>query len=379
MNNFRARAVISTEALVRNLDLVHGIAGVDVMAVVKADAYGHGVAELAPLLRDHGITWLGVALPSEALALRANGDTGKILAWLTTPGDPDIARCVAANVDLSVSSVRELTDIVAAAEKTHTLAQIHIKIDTGLSRNGVQLENLDDVLALAKAATTSGRVNVRGVWSHLANADHVDPAIAEQSVAEQIAVFESALGAISGAGITPEVRHLAQTAGALWHPAARYDLVRIGIGMYGLSPNADRISAHELGLVPAMHVQARLSQVKDIAPGTGVSYGHTWKAKSPTSIGLVPIGYADGLPRNLSNSIEFAIGGSKAAQIGTIAMDQCVVDLESIEGVKPGDLVSIFGPGASGELTADELASRMGTIGYEIVTRLGVRVPRDYQ
>ena len=149
--------------------------------------------------------------------------------------------------------------------------------------------------------------------------------------------------------------------------------------MYGLSPNADRISAHELGLVPAMHVQARLSQVKDIAPGTGVSYGHTWKAKSPTSIGLVPIGYADGLPRNLSNSIEFAIGGSKAAQIGTIAMDQCVVDLESIEGVKPGDLVSIFGPGASGELTADELASRMGTIGYEIVTRLGVRVPRDYQ
>lgn len=379
MNNFRARAVISTEALIRNLDVVRAIAGVDVMAVVKADAYGHGVAELAPLLRDNGITWLGVALPSEALALRAAGDSGNILAWLTTPGDPDIYLCVAAHVDLSVSSARELTDIIAAAEKTNTLAHIHIKIDTGLSRNGVQLENLDEVLTLTQAAIAAKRVNVRGVWSHLANADHVDPVVAKGSVAEQIAVFESALSACESAGITPEIRHLAQTAGALWHPTARYDLVRIGIGMYGLSPNTDRVTAQELGLVPAMHVQARLSQVKKIAPGAGVSYGHTWQASSSTSIGLVPIGYADGLPRNLSNNVEFAVAGSKVAQIGTISMDQCVVNLATSAGARPGDLVSIFGPGASGELTADELASRMGTIGYEIVTRWGVRVPRVYQ
>ena len=379
MNDFRARAVISTKALLRNLDRVRGVAGVDVMAVVKADAYGHGVDYIARLLREHGVTWLGVALPSEALALRASGDQGNILAWLTTPGDPDLARCVAQDVDLSVSSIREMTEIIAAAESLNTVARIHIKIDTGLSRNGVQLDNLGAILELAQTGIANQRIYVRGVWSHLASADHVDPEIARRSVAEQIDVFEKALTICANAGITPEIRHMANTAGALWHPASRYDLVRIGIGMYGLSPNSDRSTANELGLVPAMQVQARISSVKEISTGTGVSYGHTWRADTSTLIGLVPIGYADGLPRNLGNKVEFAVDGSRIAQIGTIAMDQCVVKLDSVPGTKPGDTVSVFGPGTRGEMTADEMASLMGTVGYEIVTRLGVRVPRVYQ
>lgn len=379
MTDFRARAVISTKALLRNLDVVRSVAGVDVMAVVKADAYGHGVDHIAPLLREHGITWLGVALPSEALALRASGDQGNIMAWLTTPGDPDLVRCVAEDVDLSVSSTRELAEIIAAAESLNTVARIHIKIDTGLSRNGVQLENLDELLQRAQIGIADQRIQVRGVWSHLACADHVDPETARRSVAEQISVFEAALASCTDAGITPEIRHLANTAGALWHPASRYDLVRIGIGMYGLSPNGERTAAGDLGLEPAMQVQARISSVKEITPGTGVSYGHTWRADSMTLIGLVPIGYADGLPRNLGNTVQFAVGGSRVAQIGTIAMDQCVVNLESAPGARPGDIVNVFGTGAEGEMTADQLARLMGTVGYEIVTRLGVRVPRVYQ
>lgn len=379
MTDFRARAVISTDALLSNLDRVRGIAGVDAMAVVKADAYGHGVDYIAPLLRKHGITWLGVALPSEALALRASGDEGNILAWLSTPGDPDIARCIAANVDLSVSSMRELTEIIAAAESLATVARVHIKIDTGLSRNGVQLESLEEILHLARIAVATNKIHVRGVWSHLASADHADVEISRQSVAEQIAVFEAALEAFTAMGITPEIRHLANTAGALWHPSTRYDLVRIGIGMYGLSPNAERATASDLGLVPAMQVQARISSIKVIPPGTGVSYGHTWRADAPTTIGLVPIGYADGLPRNLGNTVEFALSGVRVPQIGTIAMDQCVVNLDPVQNAQPGDLVNIFGTGSSGEMTADAMAGRMGSVGYEIVTRLGVRVPRVYQ
>ncbi|MCF8530345.1 MAG: alanine racemase [Candidatus Nanopelagicales bacterium] len=378
MTEYRARAVISTEALCRNLDHVREHAGVDAMAVVKADAYGHGVEHLAPMLREHGVRWLGVALPSEAMALRRAGDTGNILAWLSAPGEPAISECVAAHVDLSVSSLRELTEIATAAQLHRVTANIHIKIDTGLSRNGVLPSELDALLDSVTPLIAARYVHVRGVWSHLASADHTDTAIAVRSVQDQIAVFDAALATCAAHGITPDIRHLANTAGALWHPASRYDLVRVGIGMYGLSPNFRRATSQDLGLVPAMHVQARLASIKTIPQEAGVSYSHTWTAERPTRVGLVPVGYADGVPRNLSNQVEFAIAGHRVAQIGTIAMDQCVVNLESAVDATVGHVVDLYGSGSSGELTADQWAEHMNTVGYEIVTRMGGRIPREY-
>ncbi len=378
MNPFRARAVISTDVLLRNFDHVREVCGVNAMAVVKADAYGHGVGRIAPLLREHGVEWLGVALPSEALALRAAGDTGNILSWLSTPGDPDISSCVVADVDLSVSSARELEEIAQAALKNNHVANIHLKIDTGLSRNGIMLADLAQIIPSLTESIDRGYVHLRGVWSHLANADHHNLEFSTASVNQQVAVFNFALNILASAGLNPDLKHLGNTAGALWHPSTHFDLVRIGIGMFGLSPNADRATSGSLGITPVMHVQARISQVKEIPVGSGVSYSHTWIATEPTRVALIPVGYADGIPRNLSNNLQFAVNGLPVTQIGTVAMDQCVVNVSGLDSVAAGDIVDIFGPGLSGELTADQWAQHMNSVGYEIITRIGARIPKEY-
>ena len=375
--NARAWANVSGQAILRNYDTVRAITGVDVMAVVKANAYGHGVDFIAPLLRVHGVTWLGVALPSEALALRAAGDRGRILSWLSTPGDPDLAACVGADVDLSVSNSRELHDIAAAARTLGKRANIHVKIDTGLSRNGLPLAELGSVLAELITLVAEGVIGVRGVWSHLASADHVDPEIAQESVSAQRDVFISALAEFASVGIEPEAIHLANTAGALWHPDSRFNLVRIGISMYGLSPNVQRASSAELNLVPAMTLVARLSSVKSVPAGSGVSYLHTWTAERECQLGLVPVGYGDGIPRSASNNVSVCVAGDLIAQVGTIAMDQFVIDAtDCAGGISAGAEVYLFGSGAHGELTADQWGQASGSIGYEIVTRLGSRIPR---
>ena len=375
--NARAWANISGQAILRNYDTVRAIAGVDVMAVVKADAYGHGVDIIAPLLRAHGVMWLGVALPSEALALRAAGDRGRILSWLSTPGDPDLAACVGADVDLSVSNSRELHEIAAAARTSGKRANIHVKIDTGLSRNGLPLTELGSVLAELITLVAEGVIGVRGVWSHLASADHSDPEIAQESVSAQRDVFISALAEFASAGIEPEAIHLANTAGALWHPDSRFNLVRIGISMYGLSPNVQRASSAELNLVPAMTLVARLSSIKSVPAGSGVSYLHTWTAERECQLGLVPVGYGDGIPRSASNNVSVCVAGELITQVGTIAMDQFVIDAtDSIADISAGSEVYLFGSGVHGELTADQWGQASGSIGYEIVTRLGSRIPR---
>lgn len=375
--NARAWANVSGEAILRNYDTVQNMAGVEVMAVVKADAYGHGVDFVAPLLRAHGVTWLGVALPSEALALRAAGDRGKLLSWLSTPGDPDLAACVETDVDLSVSSSRELQEIAVAARSLGKRANIHVKIDTGLNRNGLPISELGPLIAELIALVKEGVIGVRGVWSHLASADHLDPAIAHESVSAQRAVFMLALADFASAGIDPEVIHLANTAGALWHPDSRFNLVRVGIGMYGLSPNVRRANSAELNLVPAMTLVARLSSVKSVPAGAGVSYLHTWIAGRDCQLGLVPVGYGDGIPRSASNYVAVCVEGELMPQVGTIAMDQFVIDTtDSAAGICAGSEVYLFGSGGHGELTADQWGELSGSIGYEIVTRLGSRIPR---
>ncbi len=371
----RATAVVDLGAIRANFERVRELATpANVMAVVKADAYGHGMATVARTLRRSGATWLGVALPSEALALRAQGDEGRILAWLWSPGDKDLASCLRADVDLSVSSTWAVAEVVEAARRVGRRARVHIKVDTGLCRNGVPAEQVPAVVAAVREAVIDELIEVEGVWSHLADGDLPGAA----SVGEQVAAFETALQVVEAAGIRPRLRHLGNS-GSLWaHPECRYDMVRSGIALYGLTPSPELGPAVDLGLTPAMTLMARLAHVKGVAPGARVSYGGTWTADQEGALGLVPLGYADGIPRSASNVAEVAIDGRRHPIAGRVAMDQFVVDLGAHDLPHVGDDVIVFGSGSRGEWTADEWAAATGTIGYEVVTRIGTRVPREY-
>lgn len=372
----RARAVIDLGAVGRNLDRVRELAGdAAVMAVVKADAYGHGMGPVARAARARGTEWLGVALPSEALALRAMGDEGRILAWLWAPREAAIPACVRAGVDLSISSAWALDEIADAARQVDVTARVHLKIDTGLSRNGIVASDWLPLLDRVLAATAEGRIEVEGIWSHLADADLPGAS----SVPRQLDGFLEALDQAQAMGVSPRLRHLSNSGGLWAHPECRFDLVRTGIAMYGLTPAPELGSPADLGLTPAMTLLARLANVKAVDPGTSVSYGSAWTTERTTRLGLIPVGYGDGIPRSAGGLVEVTMAGRRYPAVGRVAMDQFVVDLGP-SGVLPaaGDDVHLFGPGRNGESTADEWAATLGTIGYEIVTRIGPRVPREY-
>jgi alanine racemase len=371
----RAAAVIELSAVRANLARIRELAGnAAVMAVVKADGYGHGMGPIARVARREGVEWLGVALPSEALALRALGDQGRVLAWLWAPGDPAIAACLREDVDLSVSSGWALDEVVEAARRVGRRARVHLKIDTGLSRNGATADRWPALLEAAMAALVGGHVEVEGIWSHLADGDLPG----SPSVPRQLDRFLAALDLADGIGIRPRLRHLGNS-GILWtYPDCRLDLVRTGIAMYGLSPSPSLGSAADLGLRPAMSLVARLAHVKGVEPGTSVSYGGAWTAPEETALGLVPLGYADGVPRAAGNRAQVSVGGRMCPIVGRVAMDQFVIDLGADELPHVGDDVRLFGSGGLGEWTADDWAVALETIGYEIVTRIGPRVPREY-
>lgn len=371
----RAEAVIDLAAVRSNLAVFDtAVGGSAVMAVVKADAYGHGMARIAQEARSIGVPWLGVALLSEARALRQLGDTGRILAWLWAPGDPDLESCVASDVDISVSSLWALAEVADLARRVGVRARIHLKVDTGLSRNGAGVGDWAGLVAAAREAQDDGAVEVVGVWSHLANADRPE----DSSVAGQRAHFEAASAEAVDAGLDPELRHLANTAAALDYPDICYDLVRVGIGMYGVPPSTPG-SATALGLTSVMTLRSRLALVKTIPAGQSVSYGSAWTAKQATRIGLVPLGYADGVPRGASGRGEVLLAGVRCPVIGRIAMDQFVIAIDDrIDDARAGDEVVVFGEQASGAPTADDWAVASDSIGYEIVTRVSGRVPRRY-
>jgi alanine racemase len=371
----RASAVVDRDAIRANLARIRGLAGsAEVMAVVKADAYGHGLVPVARTAREQGSAWLGVALPGEALALRASGDRGRILAWLWTPGDPGVEACVAAEVDLSVSSLWALAEVVSAARATGRTASVQVKVDTGLSRNGVGPAEWPALLEALAAATADGTIAVEAIWSHLADADLPG----SSTVPAQAARFAEALAAAASAGIRPRLRHLSNSGGLWAYPELRFDLVRSGIAMYGLTPAPSLGTTRDLGLEPAMTLRAALAGVKEVEAGTSVSYGSTWTTTVPTRLGLVPLGYADGVPRTSGGRVEVTIAGRRYPAVGRLAMDQFVIDLGADDRCAPGDDVILFGPGHHGELTADEWAACIDTIGYEVVTRIGARVPREY-
>lgn len=372
-DSFPARAVVDLDAIAGNVGRLAGYArGAQVMAVVKADAYGHGLVPAAQAAQAGGATWLGVAQLAEAMDLREAGVAGRILTWIFSPG-ADLARALALDLDLSVGAPWALAEVEAAARATGRTPRVHLKVDTGLGRGGQFLPAWSDMLADALRAQAEGVLEVVGVWSHLASAEDVTSPVTDA----QLEVFTEAVARAEAGGAHLEVRHLSNSAATIVNPAMRFDLVRPGLAVFGLSPVPGRASA-ELGLRPAMRVEAAVMLVKDARAGQGVSYGHTYTTAADTVLADIPLGYADGIPRHASNAGPMLLGGRVRRIAGRVCMDQVVVDLEGDRGVRAGDVAVLFGPGDDGEPTAQDWAEAAGTISYEIVTRLGARIPRVY-
>ncbi|MGW7540761.1 alanine racemase [Streptomyces sp. NPDC054770] len=372
----RARAEIDLAALRANVRTLRALApGAALMAVVKSDAYGHGAARCARAAVEAGASWLGTATPEEALALRA--DPGlpadvRIMCWLWTPGGP-WREAIEADLDVSVSGMWALREVTEAAGDAGRPARVQLKADTGLGRNGCQPADWPELVREALRAEAAGLVRITGLWSHFACAD--EPG--HPSVAAQLALFREMLEYAEERGVRPEVRHIANSPATLTLPESHFDLVRTGIALYGVSPSPELGSAADFGLRPVMTLSASLALVKHVPGGHGVSYGHTYVTPGETTLGLVPVGYADGIPRHASGTGPVLVGGKWRTVAGRIAMDQFVVDLGGDEP-EAGAQAVLFGPGDRGEPTAEDWAQAAGTIAYEIVTRIGTRVPRVY-
>ncbi|MGW6237809.1 alanine racemase [Streptomyces sp. NPDC055094] len=370
----RARAEVDLAALRGNVRALRSRVGPDValMAVVKSDGYGHGMVPTARAALDAGATWLGTATPHEALALRAAGIESRVMCWLWTPGDP-WREGIEADLDMSVSALWALREVTAAAREAARPARIQLKADTGLGRNGCQPADWPELVAAALDARAAGLVRVTGLWSHFACAD--EPG--HPSIAAQLDAFHEMVAYAEKEGVEPEVRHIANSAATLTLPEASFDLVRAGIALYGISPSPELGTSRDFGLRPAMTLSASVALVKRVPEGHGVSYGHRYVTSRETTLGLVPLGYADGIPRHASGRGPVLVGGVRRRVAGRVAMDQFVVDLGG-DTPEPGATAILFGPGDRGEPSAEDWAEAADTIAYEIVTRIGSRVPRVY-
>lgn len=368
-----ATAVIDLDAVTHNVRVLREAAGsAQVMAVVKADGYGHGAARVGRAALAAGAAELGVATIDEALALRRDGVDAPLLCWLHPLGT-DFASALTADVQVGVSSVRQLGEVLDAARRTGVTAVVTVKVDTGLNRNGVGAADFPDLLAAVKRAVADGAVRPRGIMSHLACGDDPASPVTERQ-AERFAAYRSAA---KEAGVDFEVAHLCNSPAALTRPDLAFDMVRPGIAVYGQTPIPE---AGDMGLRPAMTLTARVAMVRAIAAGDGVSYGHTWVAERDTTVALLPIGYADGVFRGLGNRLEVWINGRRRPGVGRVCMDQFVVDLgPGPVDVTEGDEAILFGPGTRGEQTAQDWADLLGTINYEIVTSPRGRVTRAYR
>ncbi|WP_396275195.1 alanine racemase [Glutamicibacter sp. PS] len=369
-DGFERRAEIDLSAIRHNVRrIAELVAPAAVLAVVKADGYGHGAEQVARAALSAGARWLGTAHVTEALALRQRGLTAPMLAWLHTADTP-FDEALANDIDLGVSGW-ELDAIAQAAQRTQTPARVHLKVDTGLGRNGIPVELLPEILRRAEEYQDAGLLRVVGVFSHLAVADEPE----REETDRQLECFDDVIAQVEAAGFDLEVRHIANTPGILSRPDSHHDLVRLGLGMYGLSPFADESPEH-YGLRPAMRLVTKVANVKRVPAGQGVSYGLRYVTERPTVLGLIPVGYGDGLPR-VATGAPVSINGRSYPVRGTIAMDQCVVDLGP--DADPQKLLGaeavIFGSGGQPVTTWAEAA---GTINYEMITRISPRVPRHY-
>lgn len=358
-------ATVDVGAIEDNVRHLRRLTGSEVIAVVKADGYGHGAVRSALAALAGGASRLGVSDITEGLALRRAGIDAPIVAWLHAPG-ADFAEAAALGIELGISSLEQLQKAAAAASADRPVG-VHLKLETGLSRNGIAPEEYRVVFAEAARLERIGRVRVIALFSHLSNASPEDDRAA-------LRAFEEGVAAAASLGLAPPLRHIAATHAAIDLPEARLGCVRIGIGIYGLSPFDDRTSA-DLGLRPAMTLRGTVAAVRRVPAGKGVSYGYDYRAPAETTLALVPLGYADGVPRQASGAGPVVIGGRRFTVAGRIAMDQFVVDVGDAP-VAVGDTAVLFGDPTLGVPSATEWADAAGTINYEIVTRIGPRVPR---
>ena len=361
--------VIDLDAVVHNLDVMRSRAGgAMVMGVVKANGYGHGMIEIAKTLESAGVDYLGVADNEEALALREAGVTVPVLTWLQHPED-DFKAAVSANIDLGLSSIEQLERVAEAAEALGTRANVHLKVDTGLGRNGAAQIDWHKVFKLAAQLQTNELIDVVGMFTHLSStSEHDDMA--------QIGKFEAAVGEARDAGLSPRIRHLTASDGSLSYPDANYEMVRVGAALYGLDPfSAGR--AGEWGLRPVMTAKSSVVQLKRVEAGQGVSYGYLPKTERATTLALVPVGYAEGLPRDATRHVRVLLNNRLYPILARIAMDQFVLDVGD-DLVQVGDEVVLFGDPRTGASSVDDFAAACSTINYEIVTRMGGRFKRVY-
>jgi alanine racemase len=362
----RAEARIDLDRITANVAYLKNMAGVDLMAVVKADAYGHGLVPTARAALAGGATYLGVALLEEAIALRDAGITAPILAWLVPPGS-DYTSAVEHDIDLAASSIIALEEIGAVTSSYRP--RIHLEVDTGMTRGGFLTEwgKLD--------AHHVANVDIVGIFSHFARADEPDEdqnRVQRNRFVEMVATLESF-------GYTNILRHLSNSAATLKDPDSAFDMVRVGIAMYGLTPDVHTLgTSSSLGLKAAMSLHAKLHLVKDVPANSPVGYGATAITDRYTKLGIVAMGYADGIPRKAQGAGIF-VHGKRAPIIGRVSMDQFVVDLGPESQAISGEWVEVFGDGVDGGYTAEDWGSASGSINYEIVTRIGPRVPRIYR
>ena len=362
----RAEAIIDLDRITANVKHLKALAGVDLMAVVKADAYGHGLIPVARAALAGGATSLGVALLEEAITLREAGITAPILAWLVPPGS-DYKAAVDHDIELAASSIIALEEI--GAVKSANRPRVHLEVDTGMTRGGFLTEwgKLD--------AHHVNNVDIVGIFSHFARADEPGQ---EQNDSQRMR-FKEMVTTLESFGFTNIVRHLSNSAATLKDKDSRFDLVRTGIAIYGLTPDVNTLgTSASLGLKSAMSVRAKLHLVKDVPAHSPVGYGATAVTERYTKLGIVAMGYADGIPR-IAQGAGIFVHGKRAPIIGRVSMDQFVVDLGPDSQAISGEWVEVFGDGSAGGYTAEEWGSASGSINYEIVTRIGPRVPRIYR
>jgi len=361
----RAEVRIDLARITENIKHLKNLSGTNVMAVVKADAYGHGLVEVARAAIDGGASALGVALLEEAITLRKAGITSPILAWLVPPGS-DFKSAVDNDIDLAASSIIALEQIGSVTSKNRP--RVHLEVDTGMTRGGFLSEwgKLD--------AHHVANIDIVGIFSHFARAD--EPG--QEQNDQQRERFKEMVATLESFGYTNIVRHLSNSAATLKDDQSRFDMVRAGIAIYGLTPDLENLGTSEsLGLKPAMQLRAKLHLVKQVPAGAAVGYGATAHTTSETKLGIVAMGYADGIPR-IAKNVGVFVDGKRAPVIGRISMDQFVVDLGADSRAISGDWVIVFGDGSKGEYTADDWGAASLSINYEIVTRIGPRVPRIY-
>ena len=366
----RPEIVVDLDAIAANTAVLRERVGRPLMAVVKADGYGHGLVPSARAVLAGGADFLGVAVLAEALALRAAGITAPVLAWLHGPGT-DFAPALAADIEVSVNAVWGLAEVAAAARAGGRPARLHLFADTGLSREGATPADWPGLVAAAARAQADGDVQVVGLWSHMAYAD----APTHPTIGAQVRVFDEAVAIARAAGLTDARLHLANSAATIALPDTWYDFVRPGVALYGLDPLGG--DPGDYGLRPAMTVQAPIALTKRVPPGSGVSYAHAYVTERETTLALVPVGYADGVPWAAGNTAPVLAAGQQRRIAGRVCMDQFVVDVGDAP-VRPGDPVVLWGPGDGGEPVAQQWADAVGTIHYELVTRVGGRFARRY-